>query len=80
MLRVAFDRLKEIDKHYARKEYLFFPHLEKKGITAPPKVMWGVDDEIRADIKEVIALLGATSDEREIHQKVKAVITRERHD
>ncbi|HKL84122.1 MAG TPA: DUF438 domain-containing protein [Bacilli bacterium] len=79
MLRVAFDRLKEIDKHYARKEYLCFPHLEKKGITAPPKVMWGVDDEIRADIKEVIALLGAaTSDEREIHQKVKAVITRVR--
>lgn len=79
MLRVAFDRLKEIDKHYARKEYLCFPHLEKKGITAPPKVMWGVDDEIRADIKEVIALLGAgTSDEREIHQKVKAVIIRVR--
>lgn len=56
-LRIGMDRLLEIDRHYARKEYLFFPYLEKKGITAPPKVMWGVDDEIRNAIKEVIALL-----------------------
>ncbi len=53
MLRVGFDRLTEIHKHYARKEYLFFPNLEKKGIDGPPKVMWAVDDEIRADIKSV---------------------------
>ena len=79
MLRVAFDRLKEIDKHYARKEYLCFPHLEKKGITAPPKVMWGVDDEIRRDIKEVINLLAdSSSNEQEIHQKARLVTTRVR--
>jgi DUF438 domain-containing protein len=79
MLRVAFDRLKEIDKHYARKEYLFFPHLEKKGITAPPKVMWGVDDEIRRDIKAVIELLNSVSgDENEIKTKASAAINRVR--
>jgi len=53
MLRVGFDRLKEIEKHYARKEQLFFPYLEKKGITGPPQVMWGVDDEIRGMIKTI---------------------------
>jgi len=53
MLRIAFDRLSEINKHYARKEQLFFPYLERKDITAPPKVMWGVDDDIRAMIKAV---------------------------
>ncbi len=79
MLRVAFDRLWEIDKHYSRKEMLMFPHLEKKGITAPPKVMWGVDDEIRADIKEVISLLGAVgSDESVIKDKAQKAITRVR--
>lgn len=57
MLRVGFDRLWEIDKHYSRKENLFFPPLEKKGITTPPAVMWGVDDEIRADLKETIKML-----------------------
>ena len=40
-----------INKHYLRKENLLFPFMEKYGITAPPKVMWGVDDEIRAMIK-----------------------------
>ncbi|MGM0435799.1 MAG: DUF438 domain-containing protein [Bacillota bacterium] len=53
MLRIAFDRLSEINKHYARKEQLFFPYLERKNITAPPKVMWGVDDDIRRLIKNV---------------------------
>ncbi|MCK7487776.1 MAG: hemerythrin domain-containing protein [Bacillus subtilis] len=59
MVRIGFDRLATIDRHYGRKEYLLFPTLEQHGITAPPKVMWGVDDEIRAEIKAVIQLLGA---------------------
>lgn len=52
-LRNDFKLLLDIDKHYKRKENLLFPYLEKYGITAPPKVMWGVDDEIRQGIKEV---------------------------
>ena len=53
----AFARLGEIDKHYSKKENLLFPYLEKYGITAPPKVMWGVDDEIRHKIKSTRELL-----------------------
>ncbi|NLC32002.1 MAG: DUF438 domain-containing protein [Clostridiales bacterium] len=45
-------QLAKIDRHYSRKENLFFPYLEKAGVTAPPKVMWAVDDEIRALIKQ----------------------------
>lgn len=52
-LSQAFEQLWEIDKHYSRKENLLFPYLEKYGITAPPQVMWGVDDEIREQIKKV---------------------------
>ncbi|MBU5677262.1 DUF438 domain-containing protein [Alkaliphilus sp. MSJ-5] len=51
-LNESLKRLLEIDKHYSRKENLLFPYLEKYEITAPPQVMWGVDDEIRANIKE----------------------------
>ncbi|HPW55418.1 MAG: DUF438 domain-containing protein [Thermoanaerobaculaceae bacterium] len=40
-------RLELLDGHYKRKEFLLFPFLEKAGITAPPKVMWGVDDDVR---------------------------------
>ncbi|WP_106448847.1 DUF438 domain-containing protein [Trichococcus alkaliphilus] len=45
------------DKHYARKEYAIFPIMERYGMTAPPKVMWGVDDEIRGQYKKMKRLL-----------------------
>lgn len=53
----AVNELADIDKHYSRKENLLFPYLEKYGITAPPKVMWGVDDEIRGEIKKLKSML-----------------------
>lgn len=49
--------LSTIDKHYTRKESLIFPYMERHDFTAPPQVMWGVDDEIRKKIKEVQRLL-----------------------
>jgi len=52
-----------IDLHYSRKENLFFPYLEQHGITAPPKVMWGVDDEIRALLKDSAKLAAQGSAE-----------------
>lgn len=45
------NELFDIDKHYARKEKSIFPLMEKYGFDAPPQVMWGVDDEIRDDLK-----------------------------
>ncbi|MFV0343181.1 MAG: DUF438 domain-containing protein [Anaerocolumna sp.] len=53
VLSEQLERLYQLDCHYKKKENLFFPFMEKYGITAPPKVMWGVDDEIREQIKEV---------------------------
>lgn len=49
----AWEKLMSIDKHYKRKENLLFPYMEKYDITAPPQVMWGVDDEIREKMKLV---------------------------
>ncbi|HEX3048006.1 MAG TPA: DUF438 domain-containing protein [Bacillota bacterium] len=64
----------QIDKHYARKENLVFPFMEKYGITAPPKVMWGVDDEIRAAIKETRNLLAQeNSSQEEVTRQVNEV-------
>ena len=50
-LRAMFNQLADLDKHYRRKENLLFPHLENKGITGPPTVMWGKHDEIRELLK-----------------------------
>lgn len=54
-IRAGFNLLYDVDKHYKRKEYLLFPFLEKRGITGPPKVMWGKHDEIRDLLKQSIA-------------------------
>lgn len=57
VLQSGFNELMDIEKHYQRKEYLVFPHLEKHEITGPPKVMWGKHDEIRDQLKGCLALL-----------------------
>ncbi|HHU70429.1 MAG TPA: DUF438 domain-containing protein, partial [Clostridiales bacterium] len=76
-LKLNLLELYEIDKHYSRKENLVFPYLEKYGITAPPKVMWGVDDEIRNDIKECIAIASNDNiDIKELVAKLEAAIIR----
>ncbi len=52
-LKNGINDLWALDIHYSKKENLLFPYMEKYGIDAPPKVMWGVDDEIRAQYKEI---------------------------
>ena len=59
------EKLEEIKLHFKRKENILFPFLEKYDITGPPQVMWGVDDEIRAEIKESIDYIKDYDGDRE---------------
>jgi DUF438 domain-containing protein len=85
MLTIALERLGEISNHYSRKENLFFPGLEKRGVDSIPKVMWGVDNDIRKLIKTSKALLeDPDSDATELDnslrlmvEKVEDMITKE---
>ena len=77
MLTEYMTKLWELDKHYQRKENLLFPYMEKYGITAPPKVMWGVDDEIRAELKAVLGLIGdASYDVEKLGEQLEAALGR----
>jgi hypothetical protein len=65
-VRGHVNALFDVEKHYARKELLLFPFLEKHGITGPSKVMWAKDDEVRAllrDFAEALRAEGATAAE-----------------
>ncbi|MBW6468753.1 MAG: DUF438 domain-containing protein [Coriobacteriia bacterium] len=53
--RAALERLSLLDIHYLRKENQLFPLLESHGIEGPTKVMWALDDDIRARIKQLRA-------------------------
>lgn len=72
-LKEGLENLSKIDIHYLRKENLFFPYMEKYGITAPPKVMWGVDDEIRAFLKGIQKDLNETADWPDLKQRIETL-------
>lgn len=76
-LKEDLEKLWEIDKHYLRKENILFPYMEKYGIVAPPKVMWGVDDEIRVAIKEAKQLLNDEKVDKALQsEKLEAALNR----
>lgn len=76
-LKQALNDLATIDKHYARKGVSLFPLMTKYGITAPPQVMWGVDDEIRSYIRDAQKAVDATPVDPE---RVKDAIQRVSHE
>ena len=61
-VRVRFNALMDVEKHYLRKEHLLFPFLEKHEITGPPTVMWGKHDETRELLKAAIEALEAAGE------------------
>ncbi len=79
------DDLETFDLHYQRKEYQLFPFLEAHGITAPPKVLWEVHDQIRAHRKKCRSALEAgdlerfVSEGRELARKGADMTFKEEH-
>ena len=44
----------EIRKHYRKNQMLIFPYLERRGIEAVPRVLWGKEDEIIVSIRKIL--------------------------
>ena len=71
----GIEELHIINTHYQKKENLIFPIMEKYNIIAPPQVMWGVDDEIRDNIKSIKRLLEESKrNNKNIINKVEEMI------
>lgn len=71
----ALDEVAEVEVHYQRKENQLFPYLERKGVTAPPQVMWAIHDDVRALAKEARAALDAADAEALRDKGVRLVET-----
>lgn len=67
-------RLKDVDIHYARKEQLLFPFLEKYGFPGPSKVMWGKDNDIRDLLKRSILKIEDVNNETELNEYIKETL------
>jgi len=72
VFKERFNRLREIEKHFQRKENQLFPVLEAKKFTGPTQVMWGKHDEIRDMIREIKKLLDEQQ-YKKIFKKTKAL-------
>ena len=59
----SLNELMDLEKHYQRKEHLLFSCLERHGVAAPSKVMWGKDDEIRGLLKNLARALRAEAED-----------------
>lgn len=57
IIRDSLLRLRGVETHYERKEQLLFPYLEKQDFSAPSKVMWGKDNEVRKMLKAALAAI-----------------------
>ena len=79
------DTLSQLDKHYLRKENQLFPMLEEHGITGPAQVMWATHDDIRAEMKEAIAMTRAGNAQASVERinavslAVKDMVYKEEH-
>lgn len=65
-LREPLATLRDVERHYTRKEQLLFPYLEKHGFLGPSKVMWGKDDEIRDLLKKALTELERLSKDEQV--------------
>jgi len=65
-LNDLLNELRGIGVHYARKELVLFPFLEKQGFTGPSKVMWGKDNEVRDLLKRAISSVEEIKDTKDL--------------
>ena len=51
------NELRRFRSHYRKIQMLIFPYLERRGITAVPRVLWGKEDQVMVKLRELSALV-----------------------
>ena len=51
------DELRRFRSHYRKIQMLIFPYLERRGITAVPRVLWGREDQVMVKLRELSVLI-----------------------
>lgn len=76
-LTSGIEHLGKLELHYTKKENLIFPFMEKYDMAAPPKVMWGVDDEIRTQLDIAESMLKKSfANQEQMVKFIKELLTR----
>ena len=66
-LDIALDILANLKNmirgHYRKNQMLLFPYLEKRGIDAVPRVLWGREDQVLVEIRKILSGRPETGEE-----------------
>lgn len=73
-LKNLLEELKGIEVHYARKEQVLFPYLEKHGFVGPSKVMWGKHNDIKAMLKKALEELDKVDFDEYVEKCLKPLV------
>ncbi len=57
-ISTVLQELRKIRTHYRKVQMLIFPYLERRGIIAVPRVLWGREDQVILKLRELSGLLG----------------------
>lgn len=56
-IKILLGELRKIRVHYRKNQMLIFPYLEKRGIIAVPRVLWGLEDQVLVKIRELSRMI-----------------------
>lgn len=62
-VELVLQELRKIRLHYRKLQMAVFPYLERRGIIAVPRVLWGREDQVVLKIRELYNLLGRVRDD-----------------
>ncbi len=68
-LRVI-EEVRGLRKHYMKLQMLIFPYLERRGIVAVPRVLWGREDQVIVKLRELRKLVENAVSDRKLVEKV----------
>jgi Uncharacterized conserved protein len=61
-IQLVLRELRRIRLHYRKVQMLIFPYLERRGIIAIPRVMWGREDQVIMKLRQVVLDLEKQAD------------------
>lgn len=65
-LAEVVESLRNIRLHYRKIQMLIFPYLERRGIIAVPRVLWGREDQVILKVRELKKLIKESREKREL--------------
>ncbi len=66
----AIENLRNLRLHYRKIQMLIFPYLERRGIIAVPRVLWGREDQVIQKVRELRMLIEEFRGGRELVDKI----------